>query len=501
MEAVVTRPASTRAGSLVLAAAFALPAAALVALRVPSLFEPRWYTDEGIFAAVAHDLLRGHMLYSEAWDNKPPLIFATYAVVQALFGPGVLPLHAVGLAASLAALVALIATGRALFGLPRAALAGCLFALLVGTPVIEGNLAMTETFMVVPTTLAVLTFVRAQARPEEERSVRYLACGALLGVAAGYKQVAVCDLLAVLVMVALTHARPWRSAAALLLGFAAPQALFAAVFLAAGAFGAYWYAVVGSLGLYADLAREGAAARLSGWLPALLITAWLARRRLAGDEVPLAAFPALWLAFTIAGAAAGAFPFPHYLQQAAPPAALAAVSIPFAWERDAAARTLVAATAVLIAALVVGQFAAAFRERRQLDPVAYYEAFFEGDFRTLSDPHDEYFFDGSAVTVRDVVRQVEADGGGRTLYTWSELPWLYAAGGYTNPTRYYTSFLGEVIPGARPEVMRDLERHPPDYVLISDATYAPFPELDRFVEERYTLVRWQNDWRLYRRAP
>src|SRR5581483_867762 len=114
--------------------------------------------------------------YSEAWDNKPPLIFATYAVVQALFGPGVLPLHAVGLAASLAALVALIATGRALFGLPRAALAGCLFALLVGTPVIEGNLAMTETFMVVPTTLAVLTFVRAQARPEEERSVRYLAC-------------------------------------------------------------------------------------------------------------------------------------------------------------------------------------------------------------------------------------------------------------------------------------------------------------------------------------
>jgi 4-amino-4-deoxy-L-arabinose transferase-like glycosyltransferase len=500
MEAVVTRPASTRGGSLALAAAFALPAAALVLLRIPSLFEPRWYTDEGIFAAVAHDLLRGHMLYSEAWDNKPPLIFVTYATVQALFGTGVLPLHAAALAASLATLAALLALAAHLFGPRRAALAGLLFALLVGTPVIEGNLAMTETFMVVPTTLAVLVFVRAQARPEAARTAAYLACGALLGLAAGYKQVAVCDLLAVLVMVSLTHARPWRASGVLLVAFAAPQALFAAVFLAAGAFGAYWYAVAGSLGLYAGLAREGPAARLTGWLPALLVAAWLVRRRMSGEEVPLTAFPSLWLTFTIAGAAAGAFPFPHYLQQAAPAAALAAVSLPFAWERDAPARALVAATAVLVAALVFGQFAVAFRERQQLDPIAYYHAFFDGDFRTLSDPNDEYFFDGSAVTVRDVVRQIHADGGGRTLYTWSELPWLYATGGYTNPTRYYTSFLGEVVPDARPEIMHDLARRPPDYILISDATYAPFPELDRFVDERYTLVRWQNDWRLYRRA-
>jgi hypothetical protein len=35
------------------------------------------------------------MLYSEAWDNKPPLIFLTYAGVQQAFGTGVLPLHLV----------------------------------------------------------------------------------------------------------------------------------------------------------------------------------------------------------------------------------------------------------------------------------------------------------------------------------------------------------------------------------------------------------------------
>ncbi len=59
----------------------------LFLLRFPSLFEPNWYGDEGIFAAVAHNLTQGGILYQTAWDNKPPLIYLLYAGIFKLFGP------------------------------------------------------------------------------------------------------------------------------------------------------------------------------------------------------------------------------------------------------------------------------------------------------------------------------------------------------------------------------------------------------------------------------
>ena len=55
-------------------------------LRFPSLFEPFWYGDEGIFAAVARNLNLGGTLYQTAWDNKPPAIYLTYAAIFKSFG-------------------------------------------------------------------------------------------------------------------------------------------------------------------------------------------------------------------------------------------------------------------------------------------------------------------------------------------------------------------------------------------------------------------------------
>src|SRR3989344_7045007 len=55
-------------------------------MRFPSLFEPFWYGDEGIFAAVARNLNLGGVLYETAWDNKPPMIYLTYQLIFNFFG-------------------------------------------------------------------------------------------------------------------------------------------------------------------------------------------------------------------------------------------------------------------------------------------------------------------------------------------------------------------------------------------------------------------------------
>ena len=116
----------------------------------------------------------------------------------------------------------------------------------------------------------------------------------------------------------------------------------------------------------------------------------------------------------------------------------------------------------------------------------------------MSDAEYDYKFDGKVTAVNDIVGYMKDDGAGTSLYAWSELPWLYAAGGFTNPARYYTSFLGELVPGAKPDILTDLRARPPVYVVVSDGAYAPFGELDDFISLRYVLIRAQGDWRLYR---
>jgi hypothetical protein len=470
-----------------------------LALRFPSLYEPRWYGDEGIFAAIAQNMRDGRTLYSEAWDNKPPLIFVTYALIQSAFGTGVMPLHAVTSGVVIGTQVAVMAIALRLYGPWRALAAGVTFGFVMCTPIIEGNLALTETYMILPATLAVLVFVVAQSREERRRDVWYAGAGLLLSVAVAYKQVAVFDAAAIATMVWLTHERPLRALAPFAAGLVVPQVVLLAVFAGMGALGDYWYAIVGSLGVYSALSDEkGPLVRFAGYVPALLVLAYLVRRQRLGGEVGIAHFPMLWLAFAFAGATSSSFEFPHYLQQAAPAAALVLVSSPLPVERDDLGRIALIVTGLLLVAIVFGQYTFAFEDRRQLQPVHYYRTFASHQWGTMSDLDYMYEFDGKVVAVKDISGYIDQDDGGETLFMWAEFPWVFSAAEVSNPTRYYTSFLGEVIPGAKPEIMRDLEASPPVYVVISEDTFAPFPELDDFVASRYDLLRAQGDWRLYR---
>src|SRR6266702_1389868 len=51
-------------------------------LRLPSLIEPYWYGDEGIYEVVGKAMNQGHLLYRDIWDNKPPLLYVMYALSQ-----------------------------------------------------------------------------------------------------------------------------------------------------------------------------------------------------------------------------------------------------------------------------------------------------------------------------------------------------------------------------------------------------------------------------------
>lgn len=169
-------------------------------LRFPSLFEPNWYGDEGIYQVIGNALNHGRLLYQGIWDNKPPLLYILYAFV-----------HANQFAIrSLSLLFGLCATGfffllakRLLHDKKSATLSLVLFTILFGTPLLEGNIANAENFMLLPVIAAgclVLRFVSQKKR----NGLIY--SGLLLSAAFLFKIVGLFDFTAFALFLVITHA-------------------------------------------------------------------------------------------------------------------------------------------------------------------------------------------------------------------------------------------------------------------------------------------------------
>lgn len=324
--------------------------------------------DEGQYAYIAWRWLDGAMPYVDSFDQKPPGVYAIYAAAIALFGRGPGAVHwAVGLY-TLGTLAAVFAVGRRLAGPVAGLAAATLLAFLVTDRAFLANAANTETFLILPTTLAILCALRAVDR----RSVGWSAAsGAFGALACLVKQVAAFDLLFAGLIVLLGGAdRPSiRRGAALAAGAALPVLCVGVAFAAAGALDPLLDHVVRhNLGYAGRVAwAEYPAAFLGTFGPSLSACGPIYALALAGALLAPANARAValgWFAFAFAGVAVGGYFRHHYFLQAAPAVAVlagagaAAVGRLLAGDdtrRPAAA--IVATAALCSVALGIGLFA------------------------------------------------------------------------------------------------------------------------------------------------
>lgn len=161
----------TRFGALVVVLAVLVRAHhALLPLDDPSV---------GLYAHVARSWLAGHAPYTQAWEYKPPGLFAIYALVLAFVGAPGLALQLLGVGAALATAYALYKIGPLVDPAGGAATGryAALFAVMLGIED-EGYLTDAE---VIGTPLVALALWLALSRPV--RSREGLGIGLLLGVA------------------------------------------------------------------------------------------------------------------------------------------------------------------------------------------------------------------------------------------------------------------------------------------------------------------------------
>ncbi len=290
-----------------------------VALRLPSLWEPHWYSDEAGYATTAWLSTHGLVLYQGVWNNKPPLLFWIYDLALWAFGPSEFGLH---LLSMLAGVLTLLALGVALQGRVRGrgrVVPMVLAAVLLGVPLLGGDLALPENFLIAPEAWGMLLILQALERTDGRR----LALAApLLAAAVLIQQTALAAVAAALLLVMLR----WgpgrvRSAVGLLLLTAAGVVAGVAPYLIWATPARVWFLLVASYRQYtvSSLPITAAAMLPRALAGALLLTGAFWRRR----DPPIRLLATVWLAADLLLYLLPARPYPHFLLPSVVPACLA----------------------------------------------------------------------------------------------------------------------------------------------------------------------------------
>lgn len=297
-------------------------------LRLPSLFEPYWYGDEGIYHVLGSGIRNGRLLYEGVWDNKPPLLYFTYA----LAGADQFYIRLLSAIFGVLSLIAFYFLCKLLFegkkSSKHAAYATALFGILFATPVVEGNIANAENLMLLPIILAGIVILR-EVKTKGHLLQPFLGflAGLLLGISFLFKIVAIFDIAAFsffIFLVSIDNFRKnglekvflrfARTISPLYLGIITPIGLFCLLFLLQGNFkdfvSASFTKNVGYVGYYNKLlVPQGLLIAKILILIFLLSLIYLRRARLSISYV----FISAWFLLSLFNAFFSQRPYTHYL--------------------------------------------------------------------------------------------------------------------------------------------------------------------------------------------
>ena len=454
--------------------------------RFPSLFEPFWYGDEGIFAAVGRNLNFGGVLYQTAWDNKPPMIFLTYQNIFNIFGVSMFWLRLVCAITVLCTSVAIYKIAQRIYGENRALVAAFAFGLLTSLRVIEGNLALTEIFMIFPISVGMMIAV---ARKFDLKSVFF--AGLLIAIGSLYKQVGALEAGALgifLFLSAKNFKEFFKKGLLLSAGFALPYLIAISYFGFKGILGEYIFAAYTYYRIYLGESPQYALLiNILKYLPILAAVLYGLRKKMAG-KVDVFHLILLWCAFSFLGSYFSGRAYGHYMIQAAPAVALlvAGITLKFKFKLEQLVFGVIFfGSLFFLTKLLFSDFYTQVPQSQ----IKYWQNFV--DFSTGRKNVSEYnnFFDGNVNTIMALSDFFTTSGiKGTSAYICGDYPWLYAISALKNPSRYVTSFHVFGVPEGKEEVIASLEANPPKIIIKPENSIGYFEELENFIFGQYTLV-------------
>lgn len=404
--------------------------------RLPSLFEPYWYGDEGIYQAIGVTLRNGGTIYQDAFDNKPPLLFVIYNLLN---GEQYL-LRLASLVFGTASVWTFFLLVKKLFSENRSGkityTVTAIFAILFGLPIIEGNIANSENFMLLPIIMsALLILYSLSEKTEDRRNVLLLSSGVILSLAFLTKIVAIFDMLAFLSFLTIFHLKKSggleiRKIYFFLVGFILPVFITSIYFLLTANFKNFMDASLFSNISYVGLGNsllipQGLLFVKAGVLGLFLYIIFRKRKEL--DSASL--FVLVWFIFSLFNSFFSQRPYIHYLLVFLPSFCLFIGLL--LWNKKLRRTLSVAFIFTLV--IVLSNFPLHYEYKT----VGYYNNFL--DFVGGKKPINDYvrFFDKRAVTDYKIASFINSNTtDADSIYLWGNNAQVYKMTNKIPPHRY-----------------------------------------------------------------
>jgi hypothetical protein len=450
-----------------------LPVALFLLLRLPSLVEPQWYQDEAGYASTAWLTHAGYGLYVNAWNNKPPLLFGIYGLSQLLFGTSEGGLHALTMLSGLAAIVAAVVGMSRVFSMRAAFWGGLVIAVIIGSPMLDADLALPESLLIGPVTVGVVWFLCSGADPAARapRASTLVAIGVLLACGFLIQQTAFADFAAIMLWCLVR--RRWRTVVVIGGTFAVTVAVVMVPFVVSAGAHNVWYALATS---YVDYVGDALQGRLPAYLlrialvAAMVVTAWFFRNAKDG-RLELVR---IWATALLFAAIAAGYSYEHFLLPAMIPLVMLVTGLVSGYRDHLVARVRqprVLASGALFAVIAsTGWSLYTSAYRTTVWSVGYYfnvGGYVSGSLSELD--YDTYY--GTLTYGEHLAEQWISSHGlvDTTAMLWTNLAWPLVDDQLFPPTRSGPLYVTLALENRTAEILARMNASPPELILVAPA--------------------------------
>lgn len=485
-----------------------------IMLRIPNLFEPYWYGDEGIYLTLGNGLRSGLVLYRDIIDHKTPIIYLL-AIVPSQFWFKLLLL--VWSCASVALFYFL--AKKLLRGEFPVIVSTTVFMLATTLPFFEGNIANGELFVMgfVLAGFFMLSKTSLFAHFFEQKPtfrVQYwhmVATGVLFSLGILTKVPAVFDLAAVgLVCVftlcrfptIITFKKLFFSGIAFTAGLALPILLSIAYFASQNALAEYVqfglmynfrYSSEFTLPFTNPLLRFMFSSVGKALFLALAALALAVKQK---QLRPQFQFVAGWFFLTLFAALLSSRPYPHYALQVFPPLALA---LGLMMEKGKKGEKVLAGSLLVLAGSLIAIFVGTMVVFRfgLYNTLGYYQNFLALITKRETTQQYRQRFSGLVNDTYDAALYIQkTTQPDQRMFIWGTNPMLYALSKRNPAGRFTVSFHIKDF-HAYDETFDAIQRIKPQIVVIMRDENGPFDAFYLYVNTHYTLAKELPTMRIY----
>jgi hypothetical protein len=444
-------------------------------LRLPSLFEPLIYGDEGIYLTLGLAVRKGLTLYKDIHDNKPPLLYLLTAV-----SGNILNFRLLLFFWSLGTIYVFNRLTKLLFvkNEKAAMFSTIAFGILTSLRMFEGNIANAENFMIGTTIAGLYLYLKAK------RNWQYLLVGLLFSLSTLFKMPALFDFAVLFFFIFLTDKKLLPALHHILytiLGFILPISLTVIYYFSKNALGYYIKAAfMQNVGYLSSWGEKTGPSSLP--LPLIfrgliilgvIIWLFLFRKKYSNTKI----LTILWFAFSMFAALLSARPYPHYLIQILPPLSLS-VGLFIGRTKEKIIPVIFLAT--LTTVFIIFKFWYYPNLPYLSNYYAYLLKFKNQDqYFNFFDPQTNAIYQ-TAAYIRTRTNPTEK------IFVWGDQPAIYALSDRLPIGRYTVTYHIKDFNGWQ-EAMRAISDNPPRYLISITEIKESFPALSLFLSEKYRL--------------